>query len=65
MNINDARKLSIQELYKEIQSQEREAFKLRMKLGSGQTVRHHKFNELRRMGARLRTIISEKMRETQ
>ena len=63
MNNTEARQQTVPELYKHMRTVEQEAFRLRMQQGAGQQVKNHRFKELRRERARIRTIINEKTRE--
>lgn len=60
MKVNELKKLSKDELTNELMSLLREQFNLRMMQGSGQTVRSHLIQNVRKSIARVKTIIAEK-----
>nr|VFJ99589.1 MAG: LSU ribosomal protein L29P [Candidatus Kentron sp. H]VFJ99602.1 MAG: LSU ribosomal protein L29P [Candidatus Kentron sp. H]VFK03887.1 MAG: LSU ribosomal protein L29P [Candidatus Kentron sp. H] len=53
---------SEKELNKELLELGREAFNLRMQMGSGQLVRYSRFRAVRRDIARIKTIVNERQR---
>ncbi len=59
MSASELRKLSVEELQKELSSLLREQFNLRMQRGSGQTVKTHMFSQIRRKIAQIKTIIGQ------
>jgi len=61
MKANELRSKSESELQQEIESLLREQFNLRMQKGAGQQVKNHRFNEIRRTIARIKTILTEKI----
>ncbi|MBB72233.1 MAG: 50S ribosomal protein L29 [Legionellales bacterium] len=63
MKANELREKSVDELTGELQALMQEQFNLRMQHGSGQQVRPHLFQRVRKDIARIQTIISEKRRE--
>jgi large subunit ribosomal protein L29 len=58
----ELREKSESELKKELLGLLREAFNLRMQMGSGQVVRYSRFKAIRRDVARIKTIINERQR---
>lgn len=59
MNAADLRKKSMEELKKELDGLMKDQFALRMQNGSGQGVRPHLFNALKKDIARVKTIMTE------
>jgi large subunit ribosomal protein L29 len=62
---SDLRSKTVDELRAELLEIRKEQFNLRMQNASGQTVRPHQFKEARRNVARIKTILNERLRETQ
>ncbi len=56
MKASELKRKSAQELTKEILDLRREAFNLRMQVGSGQSVRTDRFRAIRRAIARIKTV---------
>lgn len=56
----DLRDKSVDDLNKELTSLFREQFNLRMQKGSGQDVKPHNYQRVRRQIARIKTIIQQK-----
>jgi len=63
MNASELRNKSDAELQQEIESLLREQFNLRMQRGSGQNAKSHRFKEIRKMVARIKTVLHERKRE--
>lgn len=59
MSASELRKLSLEDLQKELTSLLREQFNLRMQRGSGQAVKTHNFSLVRRKIAQIKTIIGQ------
>lgn len=59
MKSDELRKLSKDDLNKELNDLLREKFNLRMMLGSGQDVKPHLLNNVRKRIARVKTVITE------
>lgn len=59
MKADELRKLSKDELAKELNNLLREKFNLRMMIGSGQNVPPHSLRNVRKDIARIKTIITE------
>jgi large subunit ribosomal protein L29 len=59
-NAQEYRKMSEEDLNKELINLHREQFSLRMQLGSGNTPKVHIFTVVRRNIARLKTVLTEK-----
>lgn len=55
------RAMSSEDLDKELVNLRREQFNLRMQLGSGDSPKVHRFGEVRRDIARVKTVLNEKM----
>ena len=55
----DLRKKTKAELIADVISLRKEQFNLRMQAGSGATVKTHRFKEIRRLIARIKTVIAE------
>lgn len=60
MKANELREKTVEGLREELNGLLREQFNLRMQKGSGQPPRPHKFSEIRRNIARIKTVLSEK-----
>ena len=56
----DLRDKTVEDLNKELTSLYREQFNLRMQKGSGQDVKPHNFQRVRREIARVKTVIQQK-----
>jgi large subunit ribosomal protein L29 len=63
MNMNELQQAAIPALTKELHSLLKEQFNLRMQRGSGQTVKPHLFQKVRRQIARLKTVMTQKVAE--
>ncbi len=63
MRASELRSQTVEELEKGLAGLLEEQFKMRMQNATGQTVRPHRFKEVRREIARLNTIIHEKQGE--
>jgi len=63
MNIDELRQAATPDLQKELQALLKEQFSLRMQRGSGQTVKPHLFQKVRRQIARLKTVMAQKVAE--
>ena len=59
MNISDLRGKNNQELGTELEGLRREQFNLRMAFGSGQATNAHRFKEIRKDIARIKTLMRE------
>lgn len=59
MKANELKTKSKSELHQEVDALLREQFNLRMQKGSGQTTKTHRFKEIRRMIARIKTILHQ------
>jgi large subunit ribosomal protein L29 len=59
----DLRKKSRSELISDILELRKEHFNLRMQAGSGAAVKAHKFSEVRRSIARIKTILAEQKQD--
>lgn len=59
----ELRQMSISELQAEVTALLREQFNLRMQQGQGQEIRPHLIVKARKQVARIKTIITEKMKE--
>ena len=59
MNVTELRDKDRTELQTELESLRREQFNLRMAIGSGQTVNNHRFKEIRKDIARIKTVMQE------
>ncbi|MAZ38526.1 MAG: 50S ribosomal protein L29 [Legionellales bacterium] len=57
MKVSDLKNKSEAELQQEITSLLKEQFNLRMQRGSGQPIKSHRFKEIRKMVARIKTIL--------
>lgn len=62
MQNNEIRKLTTEDINKKIKESKEELFELRLKLSTGSLEKTHKINELRKLIARLKTILNEKNR---
>ncbi len=62
MKIEEMRKMDTAELNKKITETKDELFKLRMEQSSGTLRETHKIHELRKIIARLKTVLNEKER---
>jgi large subunit ribosomal protein L29 len=60
MSVIELRKMTQDELQKELDSSLRELFSLRIQKGSGQLAKPHLLRAVRKRIAQLRTLISEK-----
>ena len=60
MKINDIRKLSDEEIVKEIESAKEELFNLRFNQATGNLEKPSRINELRKQVARLKTVLRER-----
>lgn len=60
MKTSELREKNIDELNDEMHSLLREQFNLRMQRGTGQMSQPHRFKEVRRSIARIKTLITEK-----
>ena len=63
MKTSEIREKSIEELSKTLTSQLEEQFKLRMRASMGQVSQTHEIKQTRRNIARIKTILSEKIKE--
>lgn len=63
MNTNELREKSVSDLQQEMLSLLKEQFNLRMQKNMGEMSQVHKFKNVRRDIARIKTIISEKERQ--
>ena len=61
MNASDLRKMSSEELHKELDALLREQFSMRMQGGAGQLVRPHLIRNVRKDIARVKAVLVEKM----
>nr|VFJ43691.1 MAG: large subunit ribosomal protein L29 [Candidatus Kentron sp. FM]VFJ45612.1 MAG: large subunit ribosomal protein L29 [Candidatus Kentron sp. FM]VFK06958.1 MAG: large subunit ribosomal protein L29 [Candidatus Kentron sp. FM] len=62
MKLADLREKSDKELNKELLELGREAFNLRMQMGSSQPVKYSRFKAIRHDVARIKTILNERQR---
>jgi len=60
MKSSEIRKMSTEDINKEILKIKTELFELRMKQATGNLDKPHKINELRKTIARLKTVLTEK-----
>ena len=60
MKINEIRKLSDEEILKEIESAKEELFNLRFSQATGNLEKPSRINELRKLGARMKTVLRER-----
>jgi len=60
MKASELREKDVAELQGELEALRREQFNLRMQQGTGQDVRPHQINKVRKDIARVKTIINEK-----
>jgi len=60
MKASELKNKSESELQQEVEGLLREQFNLRMQQGTGQQVKNHRFKEIRRTIARIKTILTEK-----
>lgn len=63
MNIDELRQGTVPDLQKELQALLKEQFNLRMQRGSGQTVKPHLFQKVRKQIACLKTVMTQKAAE--
>lgn len=61
MKASELKNKSESELQQEVEALLREQFNLRMQRGTGQPVKHHRFKEIRRTVARIKTILTQKI----
>lgn len=61
MKASELKNKSESELQQEVEALLREQFNLRMQRGTGQQVKHHRFKEIRRTVARIKTILTQKI----
>lgn len=59
MNTSEIRKMSLENMRKELLETTRELFNLRMQKKFGQATQTHKFKQTKRLIARLKTIMNE------
>ena len=59
MKASDMRKMSTEDINKEINKIKTELFEMRMKQATGNLDKPHKINELRKTIARLKTVLTE------
>lgn len=59
MKIEELRKLSVEELRKELDREQEALFKLRMQQSSDQSPKSHLFGQSRRQIARINTVIQQ------
>lgn len=60
MKASELREKSNEELQQELEALRREQFNLRMQQGTGQLGKPHRFQEVRRDIARVKTVINQK-----
>ena len=60
MKINEIRKLSDEEIVKEIESAKEELFNLRFSQATGNLEKPSRINELRKLVARMKTVLRER-----
>ena len=60
MNVSEFRDKDKVALDAELEGLRREQFNLRMALGSGQSVKNHRFKEIRKDIARIKTVMRER-----
>ncbi len=60
MKIDELRKMTAEELKKELIDSQREHFNLRMQIRTGQLTRSHFINEVKTKIARIKTILRQK-----
>ncbi|MBP3461624.1 MAG: 50S ribosomal protein L29 [Bacilli bacterium] len=60
MKINEIRKLSDEEILKEIESAKEELFNLRFNQATGNLEKPSRINELRKLVARMKTVLRER-----
>ncbi len=60
MKINEIRKLSDEEITKEIESAKEELFNLRFNQATGNLEKPSRINELRKLVARMKTVLRER-----
>lgn len=65
MKAKELRDKNVDELNSELISLERELFNLRMQKGVGQLTKSHQMRNARRDVARIKTILTEKMKQVQ
>ncbi len=63
MKASEIREMSIEDIEKKIADTKAEIFDLRMKQATGSLEKPHKLHELRKLVARLKTILKEKMND--
>ena len=64
-NSSELKQMNIADLEQELESLHREQFNLRMQRGSGEEIKPHLFNKVRKNIARIKTIIREKQLESE
>ena len=64
MKANDLREKSVDELNQELGSEMQRQFKLRMQLATSQLGQNHQIKNARRNVARIKTILNEKVSES-
>jgi large subunit ribosomal protein L29 len=64
MKANDLREKSVDELNQELGSEMQRQFKLRMQLATSQLGQNHQIKDARRNVARIKTILNEKVSES-
>ena len=64
MNIKELRSKTVEELTQEIDSLAKEHFNLRMQRSMSQQPKPHLFKRVRRMIAKIKTVLTEKKGET-
>jgi large subunit ribosomal protein L29 len=60
VKINEIRKLSVEEITKEIESAKEELFNLRFNQATGNLEKPSRINELRKQVARMKTVLRER-----
>lgn len=60
MKFQELKKLSLEDIKKEMENTYKELFKLRMQSGSGQSPRPHLFSLARKKIARIKTVLNSK-----
>ena len=63
MKINDIKKMTTEEIVKEIDKAKEEIFSLRFQIASGKLEKPSRIRELRKNVARMKTVISERKNE--
>lgn len=64
MKAAELRDKTVEDLNKELLELRKEQFNLRMQIGSGQSVRTHRLNGVRKDIARVKTVINERRQAT-